>query len=54
LINPHACTQEFIMQIQLNTDRNIDGHEALAAQVTGVVESVLARHEALITRVEVT
>lgn len=41
------------MQIQINTDRNIDGHEALAAQVRGVVESALGRHESLITRVEV-
>jgi ribosome-associated translation inhibitor RaiA len=26
------------MQIQINTDHNIEGHEALAAQVSGVVE----------------
>lgn len=30
------------MQIQI-TDRNIDGHEGLAAQVTGVVENALSR-----------
>jgi len=41
------------MQIQINTDRNIEGHEALAAQVSGVVESALRRFSAHITRVEV-
>ncbi|MDP2604002.1 MAG: HPF/RaiA family ribosome-associated protein [Deltaproteobacteria bacterium] len=41
------------MQIQINTDRNIEGHEALAAQVTGVVESALSRLSDHITRVEV-
>ena len=41
------------MQIQINTDRNIDGHEALAAQVSGVVENALSRISDRITRVEV-
>jgi ribosome-associated translation inhibitor RaiA len=41
------------MQIQVNTDRNIEGREALVDQVRGVVESALSRHEDLITRVEV-
>jgi hypothetical protein len=41
------------MLIQVNTDRNIEGHEALVAQVHGVVKSALSRHEDLITRVEV-
>ena len=41
------------MQIQINTDRNIEGHEALAAQVRGVVESALSRISDHITRVEV-
>ncbi len=41
------------MQIQINTDRNIEGHEALAAQVSGVVESTLSRISDHITRVEV-
>jgi ribosome-associated translation inhibitor RaiA len=41
------------MQIQINTDRNIEGHEALAAQVRGVVESALSRISEHITRVEV-
>lgn len=41
------------MQIQINTDRHIEGHEAMVAQVRGVVKSALSRHEDLITRVEV-
>jgi hypothetical protein len=41
------------MQIQINTDHNIEGHEALAAQVRGVVESALSRISDHITRVEV-
>ena len=41
------------MQIQINTDHNIDGHEALAAQVSEVVESALSLVSDHITRVEV-
>jgi ribosome-associated translation inhibitor RaiA len=41
------------MQIQINTDRNIEGREALATQVRGVVEGALSRFSAHITRVEV-
>lgn len=41
------------MQIQTHTDRNIEGHEALAARVTGVVEKALGHHSDRITRVEV-
>lgn len=41
------------MQIQINTDRNIEGHESLAAQVRGVVEGTLGRVSDQITRVEV-
>ena len=41
------------MQIQINTDHNIKGHEALAAQVRGVVESALIRMSDHVTRVEV-
>ena len=33
------------MQIQINTDHNIEGHEALAAQVSGVVENALSRFQ---------
>ncbi len=41
------------MQIQINTDHNIAGHEALSAHVTEVVESALSRFSNHITRVEV-
>jgi ribosome-associated translation inhibitor RaiA len=41
------------MKIQINTDHNIEGHEALAAKVSGVVENVLSRIRDHITRVEV-
>ena len=41
------------MQIQINSDHTIEGHEALATQVSGVVESALSRVSDHITRVEV-
>ena len=41
------------MQVQVNTDHNIEGHEALAAQISEVVESALNRVSDHITRVEV-
>ncbi|MGK2940932.1 MAG: hypothetical protein ACSLFJ_04550 [Immundisolibacter sp.] len=41
------------MQIQINTDHNIEGHEALAAHVSGVVQSALGRFSDQVTRVEV-
>ncbi|MBI5016222.1 MAG: HPF/RaiA family ribosome-associated protein [Deltaproteobacteria bacterium] len=41
------------MQVQVNTDRNIEGHKALAAHVSGSVESALSRMSEHITRVEV-
>lgn len=41
------------MQIQVNTDHNIAGHEALTAHVTTCVESALSRFSKHITRVEV-
>lgn len=41
------------MQIQLNTDRNIEGHEALTTRVSEEVESALKRFSDRITRVEV-
>ena len=40
------------MQVQI-TDRNIEGHEALVIQVSGVVEGALSRLSDHITRVEV-
>lgn len=41
------------MQIQINTDHNIECHEALAAQVSEVVKNALNRMSDHITRVEV-
>lgn len=41
------------MQIQINTDHNIEGHEALAARVSGVIENALGHFSDHITRVEV-
>lgn len=41
------------MQIQINTDHNIEGREALAAHVSGVVESAVGRFSDQVTRVEV-
>jgi len=41
------------MQTQIHTDHNIEGHEALIAQVTGVVENALNRFSEHITHVEV-
>jgi ribosomal subunit interface protein len=41
------------MKIQLNTDVNIEGTEALAAQVSATVEQALERFDEHITRVEV-
>lgn len=41
------------MQIQVNTDRHVDGNEKLAEQVRAVVEDTLSRFSDRITRVEV-
>ena len=41
------------MQIQINTDHNIAGHETLTTQISGVVENALSRLSDHITRVEV-
>ncbi len=41
------------MQIQVNTDHNIEGHATLVAEVGATVESVLSRFSDQITRVEV-
>jgi len=41
------------MQIQINTGHSIEVHEALAAEISGVVESALSRFSDHITRVEV-
>lgn len=39
------------MQIQINTDHHIEGHEALGAWTTGEVKTALGRHSGHITRV---
>jgi hypothetical protein len=52
-IEPITSRMENTMQVQINTDHNIEGHEALADQVRGVVESALSRLSDHITRVEV-
>lgn len=41
------------MQIQINTDHNIEGSEALSAHVRDVVASTLGRVSSHLTRVEV-
>lgn len=41
------------MQIQINTDRNIEGNEALAAYVRSQTEQALSRSSDHVTRVEV-
>ncbi len=41
------------MQIQVNTDKNIEGHEKLAAHVEATVTKALSHVSAYITRVEV-
>jgi ribosomal subunit interface protein len=41
------------MQIQIITDHNIEGNEALTAQVSGVVENALSRFSEHITQVDV-
>ena len=41
------------MQIQVHTDRHVEGREALATRVSGVIETALHRFAEHITRVEV-
>ena len=41
------------MQIQVNTDHTIEGHEVLTARIRGIVGSALSRMSDHITRVEV-
>jgi ribosome-associated translation inhibitor RaiA len=41
------------MQIQINTDHNIEDHEALTARVSGVIENALIRFSDHITIVNV-
>jgi ribosome-associated translation inhibitor RaiA len=48
-----ALTKGKKMQIEVTTDRNIEGREKLSAHVTGVVEEALARFSKRIARVGV-
>ncbi len=41
------------MQVQINSGHNIEGHEALATEVSGVVEESLSRFSDRITQVDV-
>ncbi|MHC4549911.1 MAG: HPF/RaiA family ribosome-associated protein [Planctomycetota bacterium] len=41
------------MQIQVNTDKNIEGHEELVAQVEATITKSLSHLSAHVTRVEV-
>ena len=41
------------MQVQVNTDHNVEGHEVLAGHISGVVKSALNSLSDHITRVEV-
>lgn len=41
------------MKIQINTDKNVDGHEELALRTEATVQRSLARFADRITRVEV-
>lgn len=41
------------MQIQVNTDNNIEGHQGLASAVIAELERSMARFAARITRIEV-
>jgi len=41
------------MQIQINADQNIEVHEKLADEISGIVETALNRFSDHITRVEV-
>lgn len=41
------------MQVQINTDHNIEGHDAVAKHVTAVLQRALGKWSEHITRVEV-
>jgi ribosome-associated translation inhibitor RaiA len=41
------------MQVQIRTGHNIEGHEALATQVRGVMEESLSRFSDRITAVDI-
>jgi len=41
------------MKIQINTDSNVQGHEAFALQINDIVEHALQRFQSHITRLEI-
>ena len=41
------------MKIQINTDHNIEGNQALTEQISGVVENAMSRYSEHITQVDV-
>ncbi|MFT6014248.1 MAG: hypothetical protein ACI860_001962 [Chitinophagales bacterium] len=41
------------MNIQLNTDKNIEGHERLENYIDGLVKDKMARFESTLTRIEI-
>jgi hypothetical protein len=45
--------REIVLQIQINTDHNIDGREALNRHVESVVAQGLARFRDYVTRIEI-
>ena len=53
LVNLGLNQYKYIMQIQINTDRNIEGHERLEAHYTSEIEKAFHRFDERITRVEV-
>jgi ribosome-associated translation inhibitor RaiA len=53
MLTESITRKENEMQIMVNTGHNIDGREALAAEVGAVVESALSQLSDRITRVEV-
>ena len=50
---PSQSQSEEKMQIQINTDHNIEGHESLNVKVSSIIESALSRISDHITRIEV-
>ena len=53
ILKQKPLIEDKIMKIQINTDHNIKGHEALTVKVREQVEGALSRISEHITRVEV-
>ena len=52
-VSRSPVSKENTIQVQINTDHNIDGREAPAAHFRGIVETALHRFSDQVTRVEV-